>query len=88
MPVQVRVGVALAEALAECGGECGGEKQNPRKTPGFPRVYAIIMADREGFEPSVPGKGYGGLAIHWFKPLTHLPGETLLYGPQCLVSMA
>ena len=55
MPVQVRVGVALAEALAECGGECGGEKQNPRKTPCFPRIYAIILAEREGFEPSIRG---------------------------------
>ena len=31
------------------------------------------LADREGFEPSEPREELGGLAIHWFKPLTHLP---------------
>ncbi len=30
------------------------------------------MADREGFEPSEPREELGGLAIHWFQPLTHL----------------
>ena len=32
-----------------------------------------VVADKEGFEPSVQNYPYGGLAIHWFKPLTHLP---------------
>ena len=30
------------------------------------------MADREGFEPSVPLSEYDGLANRWFQPLTHL----------------
>ena len=31
-----------------------------------------IVAEREGFEPSVPVSQYDGLANRWFKPLTHL----------------
>ena len=33
------------------------------------------LADREGFEPSVRLLTYDGLAIRWFKPLTHLSRE-------------
>ena len=36
----------------------------------------MLMADKEGFEPSVQNYPYGGLAIHWFKPLTHLSYTT------------
>jgi hypothetical protein len=30
------------------------------------------MAEREGFEPSVPVSQYDGLANRWIKPLSHL----------------
>lgn len=30
------------------------------------------IAEREGFEPSVPFAQYDGLANRWFQPLTHL----------------
>ena len=32
----------------------------------------FLMAEREGFEPSVQLASYGGLANRWFQPLTHL----------------
>ena len=31
-----------------------------------------IMAEREGFEPSIRVYAYGSLAGNWFQPLTHL----------------
>ena len=34
--------------------------------------YGRAMAEREGFEPSVPVYWYGSLAGNWFQPLTHL----------------
>jgi hypothetical protein len=34
------------------------------------------MAEREGFEPSVPVYRYGSLAGNWFQPLTHLSAES------------
>ncbi len=33
------------------------------------------MAVREGFEPSVPFKGYNALAKRRFRPLSHLTGS-------------
>ena len=33
---------------------------------------SYIMAEREGFEPSVPRKQYTGLAVQHLKPLSHL----------------
>jgi hypothetical protein len=33
------------------------------------------MAETEGFEPSVGGYPYGGLANRWFQPLTHVSGK-------------
>ena len=36
------------------------------------RAKVIFVAEREGFEPSARYYPYGGLANHWFKPLTHL----------------
>jgi hypothetical protein len=33
---------------------------------------ALILAEREGFEPSVPGKEYARLAIWCLRPLGHL----------------
>jgi hypothetical protein len=32
----------------------------------------FVLAEREGFEPSVPGKGYARLAIWCLRPLGHL----------------
>ena len=43
------------------------------------------LADREGFEPSVRLLTYDGLAIRWFKPLTHLsrkPARLTESGPR------
>ena len=37
------------------------------------------MAERPGFEPGVAFKGYNGLAIHRFRPLSHLSAVALLY---------
>ena len=31
-----------------------------------------LMAETEGFEPSVPYSQYDGLANRWFQPLTHV----------------
>ena len=31
-----------------------------------------LLAETEGFEPSVDCYTYGGLANRWFKPLTHV----------------
>ena len=31
-----------------------------------------LMAEREGFEPSIRVYAYGSLAGNWFQPLTHL----------------
>ncbi len=33
------------------------------------------LAEREGFEPSVPGKGYARLAIWCLRPLGHLSAQ-------------
>ena len=37
------------------------------------------MAERPGFEPGVALRGYNGLAIHRFRPLSHLSAVALLY---------
>lgn len=42
------------------------------KTGAFILSATLPLAEREGFEPSVQSYPYGGLANHWFKPLTHL----------------
>ena len=49
-----------------------------RVTRGFSAVPRLslnskdYLAEREGFEPSVPGKGYARLAIWCLRPLGHL----------------
>lgn len=66
--------VAFSDKLIYC-------RNQGLRTPKTRLVFNVLerlrsgdsqMADREGFEPSVPDYRYGGLAIHWFKPLTHL----------------
>ena len=43
---------------------------------GFPAPKEIgsfrVMAETEGFEPSIPVTRYGSLAGSWFQPLTHV----------------
>ena len=39
----------------------------------------LEMAEREGFEPSEPFWGFGGLANHCFRPLSHLSGRISVY---------
>lgn len=43
---------------------------------GLKRLFGIylevLVADREGFEPSIPVFRYAPLAGVWFQPLTHL----------------
>ncbi len=34
-----------------------------------------MLAESEGFEPSVPVTQYGSLANYWFQPLTHDSGR-------------
>ena len=38
----------------------------------YPSVQRGVLAEREGFEPSVPRKQYTGLAVQHLKPLSHL----------------
>jgi hypothetical protein len=40
----------------------------------FHGTHAVkgIVAETEGFEPSVPNYQYDGLANRWFQPLTHV----------------
>lgn len=42
------------------------------RVTGTRQLSRKCVADREGFEPSVPLTKYDGLAIRWFQPLTHL----------------
>ena len=35
-------------------------------------VISDVLAETEGFEPSVPNYQYDGLANRWFQPLTHV----------------
>ncbi len=37
----------------------------------------FVLAEREGFEPSIRFYPYGRLAIYWFQPLTHLSNDML-----------
>ena len=32
----------------------------------------MVLAETEGFEPSVPNSQHDGLANRWFQPLTHV----------------
>ena len=36
------------------------------------RYVEIVVAETEGFEPSVPNSQHDGLANRWFQPLTHV----------------
>ena len=38
-----------------------------------------LMAEEEGFEPSVQVSSHGHLANDWFQPLTHSSTATLIY---------
>ena len=37
-----------------------------------PEREPFLLAETEGFEPSVPNYQYDGLANRWFQPLTHV----------------
>jgi hypothetical protein len=39
---------------------------------GLPKREPFLLAETEGFEPSVPNYQYDGLANRWFQPLTHV----------------
>ena len=41
-------------------------------------ITTIIMAEEEGFEPSVQVSPHGHLANDWFQPLTHSSTATLI----------
>ena len=57
--------VVKANALGGVGAShCFKTKKPISKETGF------LMADSEGFEPSIPDKGYASLAGRWFQP-TH-----------------
>ena len=62
--------IAIGKGTAAPGASAGIllADQGISETGGCQRT----VADREGFEPSVPLEEYDGLAIRWFKPLTHL----------------
>jgi hypothetical protein len=51
------------------------EGSNPVTSPPTkkaPETGAFLLAETEGFEPSVPNYQYDGLANRWFQPLTHV----------------
>jgi hypothetical protein len=39
----------------------------------------LIMAEEEGFEPSVQVSSHGHLANDWFQPLTHSSFDKILF---------
>ena len=44
----------------------------------FKKSSTILMAEEEGFEPSVQVSSHGHLANDWFQPLTHSSTATLI----------
>ena len=45
----------------------------------FNKKKLIIMAEEEGFEPSVQVSSHGHLANDWFQPLTHSSLDNLMF---------
>jgi hypothetical protein len=52
-----------------------GGFQGENKNCGRQLHRAAMLAESEGFEPSVPVTQYGSLANCWFQPLTHDSGS-------------
>jgi hypothetical protein len=44
-------------------------------------IFQSVVAETEGFEPSVRMYPYDGLANRWFQPLTHVSGSQQCAGP-------
>ncbi len=56
----------------------------PEKLTVVSPFQPILVAEPEGFEPSVRVTPYGGLANRWFQPLTH---SSVPHVPRCAAKL-